>query len=315
MYAEGNAMINEQNLNLYKIFYLTATAKSLSLAARKLFISQPAISKSIRKLEDNLGVTLFVRNSKGVTLTEEGLLLFRHVEKAFDALEFGEKEIFRMNILGMKQLRIGVSTTLCKYVLLPYLKDFVNEYPHIKILIQCQSTNHTLKLLEEEKIDIGLIGKPESAKPIEFYSLGAIHDVFVSTKTYLDYLKQRTISENGSMFEAATLMLLDQENMTRQYIDTYMIENRISPNHLLEVSSMDLLIEFANIGIGIGCVIKEFIFDALASGKLMEVPMKIPIKEREIGFAQSTALHSSEAAASFTDYYKKYANPLKQEQP
>jgi len=304
-------MINEQNLNLYKIFYTTATSKSLSLAAKKLFISQPAISKSISKLEKSLGVTLFTRSSKGIQLTEEGLLLFHHVEKAFDALSFGEKEIMRMNTPGMKQLRIGVSTTLCKYVLLPYLKDFIKEQPHIKILIQCQSTNHTLKLLEEDKIDIGLIGKPESLKYLEFFSLGAIHDIFVSTTTYLDHLKQRTFNGNKNLFESATLMLLDKENMTRQYIDTYLIENRISPNHLLEVSSMDLLIEFVSIGIGIGCFIKEFVFNDLESGKLTFIPLGAPIAEREIGFAYSKKLHFSDAIESFTDYYKNYQNPLK----
>jgi len=303
-------MINEQNLNLYKIFYAAATSKSLSSAAKKLFISQPAISKSIQKLEDNLGATLFTRTSKGVQLTEEGQLLFRHVEKAFEALDLGEKEIMRMNHLGIKQLRIGVSTTLCKYVLLPYLKDFIKDYPHIKILIQCQSTNHTLKLLEEDKIDIGLIGKPESFKHIEFFSLGAIHDVFVSTTVYLDYLKERTLNTDENLFESATLMLLDQENMTRQYIDTYLIENQISPNHLLEISSMDLLIEFARIGIGIGCVIKEFIINDLESKKLVELPLHTPIKEREIGFAYSKKLHFSEAIEIFTDYYENYANPL-----
>lgn len=297
-------MINEQNLNLYKIFYTTATSKSLSLAAKKLFISQPAISKSIRKLEDNLGVTLFTRNSKGVALTEEGLLLFRHVEKAFDALSFGEKEIMRMNHLGMKQLRIGVSTTLCKYVLLPYLKDFMKAYPHIKILIQCQSTNHTLKLLDEDKIDIGLIGRSGSLKHIEFFSLGAIHDIFVSTAAYLEQLKERTINGDENLFDSATLMLLDKENMTRQYIDTYLIENRISPNHLLEVSSMDLLIEFAHIGIGVGCVIKEFVLADLRSDRLVEIPLKMPVKEREIGFAYSKKLHFSDAIESFIDYCK-----------
>ena len=303
-------MINEQNLNLYKIFYAAATSKSLSSAAKKLFISQPAISKSIQKLEDNLGATLFTRTSKGVQLTEEGQLLFRHVEEAFETLDLGEKEIMRMNHLGIRQLRIGVSTTLCKYVLLPYLKDFIKDYPHIKILIQCQSTNHTLKLLEEDKIDIGLIGKPESLKHIEFFSLGAIHDVFVSTTVYLDYLKERTLNTDENSFESATLMLLDQENMTRQYIDTYLIENQISPNHLLEISSMDLLIEFARIGIGVGCVIKEFIINDLESKKLVELPLHTPIKEREIGFAYSKKLHFSEAIEIFTDYYKNYANPL-----
>ncbi|MEF2735064.1 MAG: LysR family transcriptional regulator, partial [Blautia sp.] len=110
----------DQNLSLYKVFYTVANTGNISKAAAELYISQPAISKSIRKLEQNLEVTLFSRNSRGVHLTEEGEVLYDYVQKAFYSLQLGEMQLKKINELGIGHLRIGVSTTLCKYVLLDY---------------------------------------------------------------------------------------------------------------------------------------------------------------------------------------------------
>lgn len=154
----------EQNLSSYRIFYVVAEKGNISKAAKELYISQPAISKSIQKLEDNLGIRLFDRSSRGVTLTLEGELLYTYVKSAFETLTLGEDRLRRSIALGIGNLSIGASSTLCKYVLLPYLKEFIRQYPHINISIACHSTNHTLKLLEEDKLDIGLIGKPKIQK-------------------------------------------------------------------------------------------------------------------------------------------------------
>ena len=125
----------DQNLSQYKIFYEVAKAGNISKAAKELYISQPAISKAISKLEDSLQVTLFTRSSRGVQLTPEGELLFKHTQEAFQVLDQGEQELKRIKELNIGQLRIGVSNTLCKYILLPYLKNFIEQYPHIKIMI------------------------------------------------------------------------------------------------------------------------------------------------------------------------------------
>ena len=147
----------DQNLSYYRIFYTVAKYQNLSHAAKELYISQPAISKAITKLESNMEVSLFYRNSRGVTLTEEGTILYQHLQDAFASIDQAENAIHKIQTLGIGQLRIGASTTLCKYILLPYLKDFVARYPHIKITIECHSTFQTLALLEKGDIDIGLI--------------------------------------------------------------------------------------------------------------------------------------------------------------
>ena len=292
----------ESNLAQYRIFYAVAQEGNISRAAASLYISQPAISKSIQKLEESLGTPLFSRSSRGVRLTEEGALLFQHVKIAFDSLKAGEEQLRQMTELGIGHLRIGVSTTLCKYVLMPYLKKFIELYPHIRISIECQSTSHTLQLLQERRIDIGFIGRPSSMGNITFHSLGEIEDIFVASKSYMDNLSLS--SSTADIFHAATLMLLDKENITRRYIDDYLKEHHIDPGNLLEISTMDLLIEFAKIGLGIACVIRQFVQEELDRGILHEIPLGFPIHAREIGLAFPSSSSQSQALKTFTDFFR-----------
>lgn len=310
----------EQNLSLYKVFNTVAATGNISYAAKELFISQPAISKSITHLEENLGVTLFVRTSRGVHLTEEGAQLYEYTKTAFDSLAQGEDSIKRIRELGIGHLRIGVSTTLCKYILLPYLKNFIQAYPHIKITIVCESTFQTLELLENRKIDIGLIGKPNPLKSLDFCAVEQIEDIFVATRSYLENLKLREASankldfpthpmQNGSMssseiFKTANVMLLDEKNMTRLYIDDYFSSNQIETNQILEVSNMDLLIEFAKIGLGVSCVIKEFVQTELNDGSLIEIPLEKSLGKREVGFAYRNTSVLSDSVQKFITFFK-----------
>lgn len=172
--------------------------------------------------------------------------------------------------------------------------------PHITISIHCQSTNDTLKLLEDDKIDIGLIGKPDNVKNIHFDYLEEIEDIFVATKDYLRNLHARGVRKD-EILTSSTLMLLDQNNMTRQYIDDYLQENHIVVHDSIDISSMDLLIDFARIGVGVACVIKSFVQDDLASGALVEIPLGIPIHKREVGFAYApTANLPNRSMSSFS---------------
>ena len=295
----------ESEFILFRIFYTVANTGNISKAAKELYISQPAISKSIQKLEESVGCKLFSRSSRGVVLTDEGKLLYEHVSEAFETLTMGEEKLKRSIELGVGHLKIGVSSTLCKYLLLPYLKEFIRQNPHISISISCQSTNDTLKLLEDNKIDIGLIGKPENLKNIHFDFLEEIEDIFVAAKDYLRNLKARGIQKDH-ILQSSTLMLLDKNNMTRQYIDDYLQENQIIIKDSIDISDMDLLIDFARIGVGVACVIKNFVREDLENGTLMEIPLGFPIHKREVGFAYKTTTKPSKSLAEFIHFYKTY---------
>ena len=274
----------EQHLSQYRIFYEVARCGNISRAAKELYISQPAISKAIGKLEESLGTRLFLRNSRGVQLTPEGNVLFQHVAAAFDSLSRGEKELKRIHDFHIGQLKIGVSNTLCKYVLLPYLKSFVEKYPHVNITIESQSTAHTLEMLEARKIDIGLVAEPRARRGLNVTPVMEIHDGFVCTPAYMENLTLRE-GPAPDIFKTGNIMLLDRSNMSRKHLDTYLSDRDIEVNQLLEVTDMALLIEFARIGLGIACVILDFVSDDLKNGTLMEVPLDAPIPRRVIGFA------------------------------
>ena len=289
----------EHNLCLYYIFNCVAEAGYISRAAKQLYISQPAVSKSIQNLEDNLAVTLFIRSSRGVKLTDEGKLLYDYTKSAFDTLQRAEENLRQIHSLGIGHIRIGASTTLCKYLLLPYLNGFVKENPHIKITIDNQSSSYTLKLLENNSLDVGLVAKPAS-DAFTFCSLGQIEDIFVATSSYLDNLKLRDNSTD--IFSSANIMLLDEENVSRKYIEDYFKSNSIEPKHILEISNMDLLIEFAKTSLGVACVIKEFVQKELEEGTLVQIPLKIPVNKREVGFSYSKNAFLSDSLQKFMNY-------------
>lgn len=298
----------ENNLNLYYIFYTAAKHQNISLAAKELFISQPAVSKAISKLEENLQTPLFYRSSKGVRLTPEGEILFKQAENAFLALKSGEEQLNRRKELGMGQLSIGVSNTLCKYVLLPYLKDFIKEHPHIRISIECQSSFHTIEALKNGKVDIGLIGDPENKyTDIDFLPVKEIQDGFVTTESYLENLKKRTPSKNDSeeLLSNAVLMMLDKDNLTRQYIDNCLKNYGLSNVQMIEVSSMDLLIDFVKINLGISCVIEDFVKTELENGSLKRFPLPFTIPKRKIGFASLKQTNPSASMNEFIEFLKK----------
>lgn len=281
-----------QNLNLYHIFYVTAGAGNISSAAKELYISQPAISKAIAKLENGLNTTLFTRNSRGVKLTGDGEILYKQLDQAFHAIRQGEETLKRNGELGVGELSIGVSSTLCKYVLLPYLKQFIHENPYVKVSISCQSTNETIAALESGALDIGLIGETDKMDALTFKPLQDIQDTFVTTKEYMEFLKTKAglsgavrPKDAAGLLSHSTLLLLDQNNITRQYMDKYMLLQSISAEQQIEVTSMDLLIEFAKIGLGVACVIHSFVEKELEDGTLIRFPLPSPIPTRKIGLA------------------------------
>ena len=296
----------ESNLNLYYIFYTVAECKNISAAAKELYISQPAISKAISKLESNLATTLFIRNSRGVTLTQEGEYLYGQIKHAFVCIRNGEERIKKMNELGVGHITIGVSTTLCKFVLLPYLNEYIKKNPHIKIKICCQTSSETINALENGSIDIGFIGLPDKIKGFSTTPLMEIHDTFVTTENYLNHLKIREGVTEETLFNYAVFMMLNSENISRKYVEHYLSSHHIELTDIMEVGNMDLLIEFAKIDLGIACVIREFVQEELASKELIEISLENAIPKRDVGFLyRPTTLKENPAVEGFITYIKE----------
>ena len=210
-----------------------------------------------RSLNTTLTPCFFKRNSRGVALTPDGKILFEKIQAAFELVGEGERAILHNGSRNVPQLRIGTSTTLCRYVLLPRLKPYILSYPQVRISISCQSTYQTLELLDEEKIDIGLIGRPHNLQGYYFRPVMTVSDTFVSTTQYLKNLQELYPGE--PLFHNAVFMMLDEENISRQTMNARMREHHMEPAHILEVSTMDLLIQFAETGLGIAGVVRQFV--------------------------------------------------------
>ncbi len=305
----------EQNLNLYQIFYEVASCRNFSVAAKKLYVSQPAISKAVSKLEESLNTTLFHRSSKGAALTPEGELLYRHVEQALSSLKSGEEQLRASVSQNISHLSIGVSTTLCKYVLLPLLKIFIAENPNIKITISCQSTFDTIFSLQDGSIDIGLVGIPakatsEESRGITYLPLKTIEDIFVATDSYLTPFLNKykgDLHEQDDFFKEASFIMLDKENISRKHADIFLSGQGLELHNIIEVNNMDLSIEFAKAGLGIACVISDFVENDIKDGTLRELKLGHRVPKRQIGFAYSASKAPvSGALNTLIQYYQTW---------
>lgn len=293
----------ENNLNLYYIFYTVALHKNISGAAKELYISQPAISKAISKLEQSLDVILFHRSSRGVTLTMEGELLFTQVQTAFSAIRHGEEQLKKVNELGISQISIGVSITLCKYVLLPYLQQFVKDNPHIKVTITCHPTMETLRDIDNSVTDIGVVGIPSLPNGLTYIPFREIQDTFVTTDRYLENLKIRVGNDRKAILNNTTFMMLNKENISRKYVDMYLSSHQITMDNIIEINTMDLLIELAKIDLGIACVIKDFVKDELDDHTLTEVNLGRAIPKRKLGLVYKDDTIMTNAMKKFISYF------------
>jgi DNA-binding transcriptional LysR family regulator len=296
-------MISESNLNRYRLFCAVAEAGSISAAAELNFISQPAISKAITKMEDVLDTQLFFRNHNGVTLTEEGKILYEKLKTAFSIIKSGEDELSRINEMGIGHIRLGASGVLMKNVLIPYMKKFIADNPNVKVTAISRSSAQILRMLSDNDIDIALAVKPLNAADTVFVQTKEIHDAFVCAPDYLEKIKKPNSSFN--FWRDATIILLDSGNVSRIHIEKYFKDNDITPAQILETTGMELLIEFAKIGLGVACVIEEFVQNELDSGELVKIPIGIPIPSRAIGFATSKAIKPTNVMKKFMKLYEK----------
>ncbi len=280
------------NLELYRPFYYAAKSGSISKASEQLFITQPAVSRAIKQLEDSLGCTLFFRTSKGVELTQEGDILFKHIEQAFGLISSAESKINDVRNLITGEVKIGVSDTLCKYYLIPYLKLFNTNYPGVKVHVTCPTTPEIIKLLKAGKIDFGIINMPLKDEQLEFKAVMEIQDCFVAGEKYKHLSgKMLPISEVVKY----PLLFLEKSSNTRAYIDEYLKNNSIAAVPDFELGNIDLLIQFAKFDFGIACIIENFAQDILDEGGLYKLHLieKIPPRNISVAWLKSVPLTSA----------------------
>lgn len=291
---------------LYHVFHIVAECGTVSGAARALHVSQPAVTKSVKKLEDLTGCMLFHRSSKGVRLTTEGRILFDYVKNGFEHLQNGERVLNKIRNKGQGLVKVGISNTLCKYFFMPHLEVFHEKYPGIRIAVVNRTSPETLKLLEQGHIDFGIISIPMDRSRFSYHELMTIQDIFVAGCRYPELRRPQPLAALARY----PLMMLEKDNVTRTYIDAYLAENNVSFQPEIEVSSLEFLAEFARIGLGIAAVIGNFVQDELRKGLLHEIPVTPAIPQRRIGIVTPKNLPLSIAAKTFVDVVKRSSCPV-----
>jgi DNA-binding transcriptional LysR family regulator len=288
------------NFELYKVFYYVSKSLSFSAASEELFITQSAVSQSIKLLEEKLKCKLFFRNTKRVKHTREGKILYGHIEQAFNFIKSGERTLEEMNSLGQGEIRIGASDTICKYYLMPYIKIFNQTYPNIKIHLTNRTSPKCIELLRKGSVDLSVINIPEkcSYNNISVKRTKSIRDVFIANKNFKE-LMSRKISLKE--LESYPILVLEKNSTTREFFDNLMSKHEVSIKPEIELGSVSILLEMAKIGLGIAFVPDECIREELSKGEIFVLDIKEEIPDRDLGFLIHSNIPLPLAATKFVE--------------
>ncbi len=282
------------NLEYYKVFYFVAKNKSVTLAANELYISQPAVSQSIKQLESTLQCELFVRAPKGVKLTPEGKVLYSYIKKGYEYMVEGEKKIEEMLNFENGEIRIGASDMSLRFYLLPLLEKFHRSYPSIKIIVSNAPTPETIQSLKDGKIDFGIVSTPvEENKNYIITEVFEIVDTFVASSRF-GWLKDKTVGL--SELERLPTICLEKNTSTRKFVDEFLHNNNVHLSPEFELATSDLIVKFAERDMGIGCVVKSFAEESFKKGTLFELNLSKPIPPRKLCVITSEKVAISQAA-------------------
>ena len=274
------------NFELYRIFYVVANHSNITKASEELNISQPAISKSIKNLEDQLGGNLFIRTKRGVILTEEGKEFYNYIKQAMEYINNAEKKFTNLINLETGCIKIGINTTLTKEFLLPFLEEFHSLYPKIDIQIITGLTTELISKLKNGLIDIVFLNLNDKdyGNDIDIIKCKKIHDIFIASEKYselnIKVISLETLKNYPLIFQA-------KGSNTRNFLDNFLKEKNITLKPNIELASYSLVTEFCKAGFGIGYAVKEFVQKDLNEGKIFSLKIKETIPERYIGFAIS----------------------------
>ena len=274
------------DFELYRIFYVVANNGNITKASEELNISQPAISKSIKNLEDQLGGQLFVRTKRGVILTEEGKEFYGYIKQAIEYINNAENKFTDLINLETGCIKIGVGATLTREFLLPYLEKFHALYPKIDIQIITDLTSIMIPKLKNGLLDIIILNVSDKnyGDDIEITKCRKINDCFVVNSNYKHLLdKELSIKDLNNY----PLILQAKGANTREFLDNFARNNDVLLKPNIELASYSLVVDFTKIGLGIGYATKEYVKPLLKSGELFELKLKEKIPSRYVGIALS----------------------------
>ena len=287
-------------LELYRVFKEVAEVGNITAAAQALYISQSAVSQSIKQLEHDLQTRLFARNSRGVTLTAEGQMLYEYVRSAMGLLETGEEKLSQTRELQMGKLIIGASDTVTSQFLLPYLDSFHKQHPAIHIQIVSGRSHKVLGLLQSGKVDIAFASTPNEGS-FETIPCFATHSIFVAGAEYpCDFDHVYSLEEIAQF----PLILLERKASSRLFLEKYFLQNGLHLHPEIELGARSLLVDLAAIGFGVAGVTEEFVHRELDSGRLRKLRTSFDIPARSVDLCVLRDVPLTSAAQRFSDFVR-----------
>lgn len=286
------------NLDLYRVFYTVAKSGSLTKAAEELYISQPAVSRSIKQLETQLGVSLFTRTHRGMALSAQGgKVIFNEVERALSLLNEAENRIEEMKNSATGVIRIGASDTIFEYFLADKIVEFHERFPAVKFELTADFTPDTIEKLKADKCDVAFVNLPISPDPdLKLYgNCMRLNDVFVVGEKYKE-LAETPVSLTE--LKNYPLILMDQNTVARRSLSNFLSSLGVDLQPSIEVGGWDFMKRLVMRGMGVGVIPREYVASQLQSGSLFEVKTDPALPVRSVGMLLpkntpiSYALHS-----------------------
>ncbi|MEC0136503.1 LysR family transcriptional regulator [Paenibacillus macerans] len=290
------------NYELYKVFYWAAKTGSLTQAANALYLTQPSVSHAIKQLEESFGLTLFYRNSKGVSLTQEGAVLYSYIEQSHILMTTAEQKMAELKNLDSGELRIGGSDSLFKHYLLPFVEAFHVRYPGIGIHLLHGTTPEIMTFLKEGKIDLGVARMPIVDAQIEVRQGIELQDCFVAGCRFYEELRDKVLTLEELM--KYPLILFSRNSRARMAITELFQDYGFELKPEIEVGSVGLLIEMARRGLGISYVAREFVSKELEEGSLFEIRLDVKLPPSQVGIMNMRNMPLSQAARRFIESFK-----------
>lgn len=286
-------------LELYRVFQEVANLGNISAAAQKLYISQSAVSQSIKQLEEQLQVRLFSRSTKGVHLTSEGQMLLEYVTHALGLIQSGEEKIAQARELLTGELIIGASDTVTKTYLLSRLEAFHKAYPDIRIRILNGTSQMVLEYLHAGQVDIAFASEQPDADDYTVRHCVDTHTIFVASPDYpCDFMHPYSMEE----IAALPLILLEKKASSRVYVEQFFQSHGIRIQPEIELGSHNLLISLARIGLGVACVTEEFSQSGLGRGVILPLKTDFEIPPRSVTMCTLQGVTPTSAANRFMDF-------------
>lgn len=243
--------MKDVNLNSLKIFLVVATSNSFLEASNKLYISQPAISKSINKLEEDLGISLFYRANKGVTLTSDGEILLKYVKDSRKLLLACERMLSSNNSLDSGSIVIGAQSHIVRNFLLEKINDFRKSFPNVTFKIVDLSTLELIEGLEKHELDFVVDSSPINTP----YNNLRIQPIYNLDTCFIKSSENKKVYKKITDLESECIIMPISRSSLRKNLFKS-IENTADIRPQLEYGTEELIVESVKRNMGIGYVVK-----------------------------------------------------------